>query len=338
MDTSLYQASNDKYWLAAYLYYTEPWDHFLTEHVRPFAYKMRQIDGVENFFFIRYWERGPHIRLRFYGDKEALINNVKPAIDSYFNQFFKENPSERQLPDWAKNLNEDEKWFPNNSIQYITYEPETERYGGTHVLRVSEQHFEASSRAILEAIHHHSNWEYTSALGTAIQLHVSFAHALEMTIAESKAFFNYIFKGWLPRAYKGYSEQLHSEEQQKREKETITAFQNNLDQQKDMILPFCETIWEALNDDQEFEEDWMNQWVQDTRQLLREIKEAQAKQLLEVPDYSTLNDPFDKDKLERWYLYGSYIHMINNRLGIFNHDEGYLGYLLRAFFDTYASV
>lgn len=35
-----------------------------------------------------------------------------------------------------------------------------------------------------------------------------------------------------------------------------------------------------------------------------------------------------KDRYERWLIYDSYVHMTNNRSGVLNRDEGYLGYLM----------
>jgi hypothetical protein len=34
-------------------------------------------------------------------------------------------------------------------------------------------------------------------------------------------------------------------------------------------------------------------------------------------------------KQQLWAIYDSYIHMLNNRLGIMNRDEGYLGFLIK---------
>ena len=58
-----------KQWLAAYLYYSGNWEKFLTNSVKPFVEDILDRKLAEQYFFIRYWERGPHIRLRFKGDK-----------------------------------------------------------------------------------------------------------------------------------------------------------------------------------------------------------------------------------------------------------------------------
>ena len=72
--------TNDNKWLAAYLYYSEPWEKLLSDAVLPFIDTMMAIPGVDHYFFIRYWEKGPHIRLRFKGEKQVLEQKVTPAI------------------------------------------------------------------------------------------------------------------------------------------------------------------------------------------------------------------------------------------------------------------
>ena len=86
---------SDQTWLAAFLYYAEPWEGFLIKVVQPFVRSVMEKNMAEQFFFIRYWERGPHIRLRFKGEKEPLESKVKPQLESYFRSYFKEKPSQR---------------------------------------------------------------------------------------------------------------------------------------------------------------------------------------------------------------------------------------------------
>lgn len=322
---------NKNKWLVVYLYYAEPWEDILAKAVKPFAKKMLDQNGVEQFFFIRYWEKGPHIRLRFKGDGKILHQEVKPLLIEHFENYFKNNPSKREEPEWLKKATEEQKWYPNDSVQFIEYEPETERYGGEHGILIAEQQFQASSAAILSVIEESlENWDYSRALGGAIQLHLGFGYALGMQLDEMSAFFNRFFENWLSRAYYFFEKDISEEELDKRKKDTLTAFEKNFEEQKEGLLPFFETVWQALNEGQEFEQDWLNQWVTDMKEVGGQLKAIQKDKKLTPPKWYMQKkvDRFSIIQQERWSIYDSYVHMINNRLGIKNRDEAYLGYLI----------
>src|SRR5688572_26222679 len=108
----------NKTWLASYLYYNEPWEGFLKNAVSPFVKNVLEEKLAESYFFIRYWERGPHIRLRFYGDPDVLDTIVKPRLKSYFDDYFIKFSSERFEPEMIRQLPEEQQWFSNNSVQF----------------------------------------------------------------------------------------------------------------------------------------------------------------------------------------------------------------------------
>ncbi|MGF1671449.1 MAG: thiopeptide-type bacteriocin biosynthesis protein, partial [Balneolaceae bacterium] len=117
-------------WLSAHIFYSEPFEGILINGVKPFIEKLKKEKKIEGYFFIRYWERGPHIRLRIKADSHILKDDIKPRLLSYFTEFMRESPSKRNEPKWVQNLTSGKQWYSNNSIQFINYEPETARYGG----------------------------------------------------------------------------------------------------------------------------------------------------------------------------------------------------------------
>ena len=326
------QKKDNKKWLAAYLYYSEPWEALLVDAVYPFAKKILAEKLADQFFFIRYWERGPHIRLRFKGNARALNEIVKPALIDHFECYFKDHPTKREDPDWLKDVADQYQWFENNSVQFIPYEPEIKRYGGPVSMLLSEQQFQASSRAILEIIKESKDWDYTRALGAAIQLHLGFAYGLGMDLQEASDFYTRLYQNWLPRAYYFFEKDVSKDELDKRKKETLDAFELNFKQQKATLLPFFETVWEALTEGREFEQEWLNQWVNDMRAIGDQLKAIQNDGKLVPPEWYVMKNPtsiHQRKQQERWGIYDSYIHMTNNRLGILNRDEGFLGYLIK---------
>ena len=318
-------------WLAAYLYYNEPWEEFLQQAIMPFVRQILLEGLAQQFFFIRYWEKGPHIRLRFKGEADVLENKVKPALLQYFSHYFAQHPSCRTDPAWLAEVPEAYQWFPNNSIQFISYEPETERYGGDTGILISEQQFQVSSEAVLAVIAASKHWDYNQALGVAIQMHLGFAFTAGMNLSEIVEFFSCVFQNWLPRAYEPYQQNLTTTNLKARQDDVLKAFRHTYEKQKSTLLVLFTQIWQALENQTKFEQAWFNNWVGQMRTVNEDLRQAQANGQLILPDW-TANLPTEtttREKQQRWYIYDSYIHMTNNRLGIRNRDEGYLAYLIK---------
>jgi hypothetical protein len=321
---------SDPTWLAAYLYYAEPWEVFLIKGVQPFVRSVMERNLADQFFFIRYWERGPHIRLRFKGEKEGLESKVKPQLESYFHSYFKENPSLRDEPEQVEQLPGNLQWFPNNSVQFIPYEPEIERYGGPIGILAAEKQFETSSNAVLAIIEESKQWDYDRALGAAIQLHLGFAFSMGMDLKETAAFYSHIAALWFSRAYR-YEENIAPAELKKRRDTTTKAFEDNFSKQKEVLVPYFNTLWKAFTGNVEFEQEWLNQWITDTAAIRDQLKDAQTRGELVFPSRFTLQ-PFEdipESHQQLWAILESYVHMTNNRLGILNRDEAFLGYLIK---------
>jgi len=314
------QYRHDKTWLAAYLYYAEPWEEFLIQAIRPFVQPVMEKNLAEQFFFIRYWERGPHLRLRFKGEKERLESEIKPRLESYFHNYFKKKQSQRKDPEQLGRLPENQQWFPNNSIRFIGYEPEIERYGGPTGILIAEEQFEASSDAVLAVIEESGQWDYDRALGAAIQLHLGFAFSLGMDLIEATAFYSHIFNLWFSKSW-GYEQDISEEELKKRRDITLKAFAENFAKQKTALIPYHNTLWNAFTGNISFEQEWLNRWMEQTAATGNRLKTAHASGELVFPQWLT-SQPL-------WFILESYVHMTNNRLGILNRDEAFLGYLIK---------
>lgn len=331
------QLKEKETWLAAYLYYEQPWEEFLFSGLLPFVETAFAKGFAKQFFFIRYWERGPHIRLRIKGSSSILTSELKPLLIQHFTSFFSQFPSTRIIPEAVDTKDESMPWFPNNTIQFIPYEPETERYAGETGLAISEEQFQASSKAVLSVIKKSKEWDYTKALGAAIQLHLSFASSMGMQSEEAAGFFHKVFFNWLPSAYSGFGRKnLSIKEIKNREATTLEAFDKTYEEQKEILLPFINTVWEGLQEEAEFEEEWLNTWIKELKEIKEALLVAKENRLLTIPQWFHYleSSNFTKDQQALWFLYDSYIHMTNNRLGIQNRDEGFLGYLLYKSFKT----
>lgn len=105
---------------------------FLLEHCSRFCKTMLQQNIITDWFFVRYSDSRPHIRLRFRGDQSNIISYLLPALH---------NLSLKLLED--------------RSIQEMaiaSYEREVERYGGEELIEFAEAFFSADSITTLSLL------------------------------------------------------------------------------------------------------------------------------------------------------------------------------------------
>jgi thiopeptide-type bacteriocin biosynthesis protein len=120
-------------WLFAKLYSGRTrHDDLLAEPVRTFAAQAISAGQAERWFFIRYADPEPHIRLRFQGDPTRLLAELLPALTT-----------------WSRALTEQGLI---RKLVLDTYDREVERYGGPAGIAVAERIFAADSSAVAEVV------------------------------------------------------------------------------------------------------------------------------------------------------------------------------------------
>lgn len=111
----------------------------------------------------------------------------------------------------------------------------------------------------------------------------------------------------------------------------VEAFAKSYERQKPILTSLFSRVWGDLSINEQFEATWFQFWLDGVRDTHNRLINCQKNELLEIPRDNSINNyiPFSKAHQSRWIIYISYVHMLNNRLGIQNHDEGYLGYIMR---------
>ncbi|WP_167355655.1 lantibiotic dehydratase [Streptomyces atriruber] len=124
-------------WLYATLYTSaERQNEVLTGPLRRFLAELPSPDqepgGVDRWFFIRYADPDPHLRLRLHGHPALLNGTVLP-----------------RLHDLARQLSAD---GTARGLRIDSYAPELERYGGPVLLGAAEEVFHADSGLVVERL------------------------------------------------------------------------------------------------------------------------------------------------------------------------------------------
>jgi hypothetical protein len=103
---------------------------------------------------------------------------------------------------------------------------------------------------------------------------------------------------------------------------------------------YHKTLWDAFENGIEFEQDWLNNWLKEMIIIGNELKTVRKKQELVFPEHYKPNFEinFSEENQKLWYILESYVHMTNNRLGILNRDEAYLGYLIKKSLELFPNL
>lgn len=151
-------------WLGVYLHYRGDLNALLRDAVGPLVRELLATGVADDYFFLRYWDGGSHVRLRLALRDPGEADRAREAIAEHATGFFTRSPSGESLsPDEyarvAAQLAEREnrtgylqEQRPNNSYEFVPYRPEYRRYGTGRSLAAVESHFCDSSRAALALV------------------------------------------------------------------------------------------------------------------------------------------------------------------------------------------
>ncbi|QTJ37717.1 thiopeptide-type bacteriocin biosynthesis protein [Dolosigranulum pigrum] len=144
-------------WVSLHFYYYDQYKYDqLILKLLEFLKSEKNNLKITQYFFIRYWEGGPHIRLRYKTVnsneyREEVFRKLKEIADD----FWKNHPTTvilnesdyqkviKEVPD--SNTESLEYLIPSETIKPIKYDPEFERYGNNRLMIKNESFFEISS-------------------------------------------------------------------------------------------------------------------------------------------------------------------------------------------------
>lgn len=241
------------------------------------------------WFFLRYLDETSQVRLRFLAPGPVLDETIWPRVA--------EAAAGSELVVRATRER---------------YESEVERYGGPCGLALAEELFHCQSEtavALLEKIEPGTRPERLGK-GLLAMLVLLFLYRGERRAAAELA------RGYGTSYLKVWAGNVDEQEQ------WLRTFQEAFDRQADRLADYVEVAWEALESGDALtpELDAYRRDMEDVARRLRELFDQGRLRL----DARTAED---WDECVRW-LVPSYIHMMNNRLGVSIQEESYLSVLI----------
>jgi thiopeptide-type bacteriocin biosynthesis protein len=120
-------------WLFVKLYVSRDLqEELLSGPLRVFASNMLAAGFAEDWFFLRFSDPDPHLRLRFRGEQKVLMSKLLPALCDLCTRLITQGPCLKYCLD--------------------TYDREIERYGGLEGMELAESLFGADSRAVVDVL------------------------------------------------------------------------------------------------------------------------------------------------------------------------------------------
>ncbi|MET9914133.1 lantibiotic dehydratase C-terminal domain-containing protein [Streptomyces sp. NPDC006476] len=151
-------------WVCAHIFYDTDQDALLTGCVRPLVQALTANGLVQRYFFLRYWEGGPHVRLRLLLARAADRAEVERLAATRIRAFLAATPSpdvvdRASFAQVAEDLaglegrsGHDQAVRPNNTVEFLPYEREHEDYGYGAAIAAVEGHFFDSSELALSVV------------------------------------------------------------------------------------------------------------------------------------------------------------------------------------------
>ncbi|PKV52596.1 thiopeptide-type bacteriocin biosynthesis protein [Aquimarina sp. MAR_2010_214] len=279
-------------WISAYLFHEKSANEFLIEFVQPFLEKMKLEKELLRYFFIRYYEDGPHIRLRLL---------VKKNVERKWKKRLQE---EREAYYFEENSLVTDKGCPNSGIRLVEYTPEVDRYGGMEVISAAELQFESCSEVALKSLLQYSkNWKDNTAFFLAIKMHLISFVSMGFSDEDMKKTCKFFIQEWLPSLYD------ISKPEEEQQQFFLSEFSKKFDIYKQqMVFAVCTFLKDIKTSAPE--DIVLNTYYLENKDVGKRYSNKQLNLSIESS------------------IATSFMHMTHNRLGIINTDEAFLVYLL----------
>lgn len=292
---------------------------FLREWLTPKSQQLLGDQSVASWFFIRYWDGGPHFRLRFALNHADVASALQVELADIAPSYASPTPVTREQYYGQHQFDGIQldpntlQWFSEGAVVPINYEPETVRYGGSVALKINEQLFQVSSEIALRLCR--DNRSHQQHLISAMLLMASSYLAFNRNFVDAYEFFDGYAKYW-----RDYSADTAKSELAAGDKADVALIKKveNLS-----LLSSHKT-----KGNKSLEQLWAQAITQAVSKFLQIYQDSQ----LVVPSTGEVAITEGDYKVSVALMLASQIHMMNNRLGLVPAQECYLARLLANIF------
>lgn len=149
-------------WTSAHLFHAGDLDDLITQVVAPLVTDL----NPRRFFFLRYWEGGPHLRVRLLPSSPGHARSIEHELLRRSRAHLAAHPSHRTITadSYAARAarhargerldRHDTRLHPNDTVEFIPYQPEHHIFGAIEPV---EWHFTDSSRLAMNLLREHSD-------------------------------------------------------------------------------------------------------------------------------------------------------------------------------------
>lgn len=322
-------------WMAFHVFYASDANPILVECVRPLVARLRADGLLDRWFFIKYWEEGPHLRIRLRPSDAAAADEVRARALAALTGFLERRPALYEVAvDDLQDLYRrmylaeygPEQWDevygaegvmpiqPNNTVVERPYEPEHDRYGGPGGTELAERHFEVSSDTVVGLLATTSTHVRPLQLGLSMQLSLGLAYAFLTDDAAVLEFF---------RSYRTFWETTYQEPSDDQHESFDVSFERTWE----TFAPRLARIRAVCADPDAAAPGLEGAWARHARALRAQVDAAWADGTLAFPADRAAALAAHPEAVAP-VLLSSYVHMTNNRLGSSILEEIYLSYLV----------
>lgn len=320
-------------WLSLHVFYhdVERIEPLFMETISPLLQSFEKDKLIEKWFFIRYWEGGPHLRIRLLNASAIVEQRLRKAIRTYMDRYPYQSPLTKEKYYSNHKMDGERKpidtlpWYEHGEVVSIPYHAELGRYGGTHAMPTSESLFHQSSLFVYEIIKQ-TGTDRSKRLAIALDNMLITARLLGVSEEELNVYF---------ARYADYWETFVDK------REAVMEWVNqSYDRQKSYLQQRLKTIMSDIRSvcasekhllQQTLNESTLsiyNEWFQALTNAHADYYEAAANSALISPFGGQKVSSQDETKQAIQGICFSQIHMTNNRLGVFPWEEFYLAKMI----------
>lgn len=151
-------------WVSGHVYYHGDLDLLVSALIAELVEELTRNGLIERYFFLRYWEGGQHLRVRLLPTSSRQRLDTMALFKERAERFLGTFPSADSPDSWSYpeladgwaaaegRAEYDRRLYPNNSLRFLPYVREHDRYGDGRSMAAVERHFDESSRLAIRLL------------------------------------------------------------------------------------------------------------------------------------------------------------------------------------------